>query len=346
MEKAFRQATRPSGRFRFGAFEADLGTGELIKQGRRVRLQEQPFQLLATLLERPGELVTREELRTRLWPQTTVDFDHGVNKAISKLRDALGDSATNPRFIETVARRGYRFLADVAVVDIEPPQAAAIEVVRDAQPAMAGGPTLLPTRTDLDRKSASVPQARRPRVVAWTVVGLACALAAGTAALWLVHPPRRADVAIRSLAVLPLANFSSDPSQDYFADGMTEELITELGRIRGLGVISRTSVMSFRNTTKPLAEIARELNVDAVVEGSVLRSGDTVRITAQLIAAPADRHVWAQGYEGDIRDVLKLQGKVASAIAEQVRAVLNPRGLSAPALSTSVSGRTGAAGPC
>ena len=252
------QATYLSARVRFGVFEADFRTGELTKRGKRLRLQEQPFQLLAILLERPGELVTREELRSRLWPQTTVDFDHGVNKAIGKVRYALGDSAGNPRFIETVARRGYRFLADVAVV-------------RDGQ--------------------------------ALTVL----------------------DGPIRSLAVLPLENLSKDTSEDYFADGMTEELITQLGQIRSLRVISRTSVMTYKSNRKSLTEIARELRVEAVVEGSVLRSGDQVRINAQLIAVPADRHMWAQSYAGDLRDTLALQSRVASAIAEQIRATLDPR---------------------
>jgi TolB-like protein len=257
-EVPLQQATYLSGRVRFGVFEANIRTGELTKHGKRLRLQEQPFQLLAILLEKPGELVTREELRSRLWPQTTVDFDHGVNKAIGKVRYALGDSAGNPRFIETVARRGYRFLADVAVV-------------RDGQ--------------------------------ALTV----------------------SDGPIRSLAVLPLENLSNDTSEDYFADGMTEELITQLGQIRSLRVISRTSVMTYKSNRKSLTEIARELRVEAVVEGSVLRSSDQVRINAQLIAVPADRHMWAQSYAGDLRDTLALQSRVASAIAEQIRATLDPR---------------------
>jgi TolB-like protein/tetratricopeptide (TPR) repeat protein len=253
------QGTHSSGRLRFSVFEADLRTGELTKLGKRLRLQEQPFQLLAILLEAPGELVTREKLRSRLWPQTTVDFDHGVNKAIGKIRYALGDSAGNPRFIETVARRGYRFLADVAVVG--------------------------------DGQTWSVPDE----------VG-----------------------SIHSLAVLPLENLSNDRSQDYFADGMTEELITQLGRIRSLRVISRTSVMTYKGGRKPLAEIARELRVDAVVEGSVLRFGGQVRINAQLIAVPADRHIWAQSYAGDLCDTLALQSSVASAIAGQIRGTLDP----------------------
>src|SRR5580658_4760861 len=244
-------------RLRFGVFEADLRTGRLMKNGKRVRLQDQPFRLLAMLLEEPRQLVTRETLRARLWPRTTVDFDQGLNKAISKIRDALGDSAESPRFIETVARRGYRFLGDVTVVD--------------------------------NKQS----------------------------------PSRAAEASIRSLAVLPLENLSGDASQDYFADGMTEELIARLGQIGALRVISRTSVMTYKNTHRPLAEIAGELNVDAVVEGSVLRAGDQVRITAQLIRVHDDRHIWAESYIGDIRETLALQSRVAVAIAGQVRATLN-----------------------
>jgi TolB-like protein/tetratricopeptide (TPR) repeat protein len=264
------QADYPFRRLRFGGFEADLRTGRLTKNGRRVRLQEQPFRLLAMLLEEVGQLVTRETLRAGLWPGTTVDFDSGLNKAISKIRDALGDSAENPRFIETVARRGYRFLGDVAAVD-------------NNQPGVVAGD--LSNRATLE-----------------------------------VRPTQ---ATIRSLAVLPLENLSGDTSQDYFADGMTEELIARLGQISTLRVISRTSVMTYKNAHRPLPEIARELNVEAVVEGSVLRSGDQVRITAQLIQVHDDRHMWAQSYTGDVRETLALQSRVASAIAGQVRSTLN-----------------------
>ena len=303
-------------------FDADLRTGQLSKNGKRVRLQEQPFRLLAILLEQPGELVTREELRGRLWPQTTVDFDHGLNKAISKIRDALGDSAESPRFIETVARRGYRFLADVAVVG-EPPQIIATEIVRKEQPTVVADDLAAPGVLRLTRTGTL--QVRLPRALTWGLASFALALVLATAGSWLVHPWRHAEAAVRSLAVLPLANFSNDPSQDYFADGMTEELIAQLGQIHALRVISRTSAMTYKNVRKPLAEIARELNVDAVVEGSVMKSGDEIRITAQLIEVPADRHIWAQSYAGDVRDTLTLQSRVASAIAGQIRAVLNPQ---------------------
>jgi TolB-like protein/DNA-binding winged helix-turn-helix (wHTH) protein/Tfp pilus assembly protein PilF len=296
---------------KFGVFEADLRTGELTKHGKRLSLQEQPFRLLALLLEKPGELVTREELRGRLWPQTIVDFDHGLNKAISKIREALGDSAENPRFIETVARRGYRFLAEVAVVHDE--QAATVA----GDLAVHGDPGLL-------RLIDAGTSPRRPfRALAWRLFGFGLLLVLAISLSWNLYPWRHSQPTIRSLAVLPLENLSGDASQDYFADGMTDELITDLGQISALRVISRTSVMTYKGVRKPLAQIAGELNVDAVVEGSILRSGERVRITAQLIQLPADKHLWAQSYEGDIRDVLTLQNKVARAIAEQIRATLN-----------------------
>jgi TolB-like protein/DNA-binding winged helix-turn-helix (wHTH) protein/Tfp pilus assembly protein PilF len=306
------QAAQALRRLRFGVFEANSQTGELTKHGRRVRLQEQPFQLLTMLLDKPGELVTREELHQRLWPQTTVDFDHGLNKAVSKIREALGDSAENPRFIETVARRGYRFLADVAVVHDGQPET----VTRD--PAV-GGDTGSP---DADAGTSSM---RPPRRLAWKLAGAGLALVLAISLVWNFYPWRHSPPTIRSLAVLPLKNLSGDASQDYFADGMTDELIAHLGQINTLRVISRTSAMTYKGDRKPLAEIARELNVEAVVEGSVLRSGDRVRIIAQLIQVPADTHIWAETYEGDLRDTLALQSRVARSIAEQIRGTLKPQ---------------------
>ena len=307
-----KQDTQPFRRFKFGVFEADLRTGELTKLGKRVRLQEQPFQLLAMLLEKPGELVIREELCERLWPKTIVDFDHGLNKAIGKVREALGDSVENPRFIETVARRGYRFLADVAVVQGGQPQTAAgdlaagREAPRLAQPPDAGTSARSPTHA-----------------LGWKLSGVVTALALAVFLSWFFYSWRHPRSTIHSLAVLPLENLSNDASQDYFADGMTDELITHLGQISAIRVISRTSAMTYKNAHKSLAEIARELNVDAVVEGSVLHSGERVRIAALLIEVPADKQIWAESYEGDFRDTLTLQSRVARSIAAQIRATLN-----------------------
>jgi TolB-like protein/DNA-binding winged helix-turn-helix (wHTH) protein/Tfp pilus assembly protein PilF len=305
------QAKESSRHLKFGVFEADLRAGELTKHGKRLSLQELPFRLLALLLEKAGELVTREELQEQLWPQTTVDFDHGLNKAISKVREALGDSAENPRFIETVARRGYRFLADVAVVC-------------EGQAKTVTGDLVVHQDAGLLRRIDVSTSPRRPlRGLAWRSLGFGLAVMLAILLSWTFYPWRHSPPAIRSLAVLPLENFSGDASQEYFVDGMTDELITQLGQISTLRVISRTSAMTYKTVRKPLAEIARELNVEAVVEGSVLLSGERVRITAQLIEVPADRHIWAQSYEGDIHDTLALQNRVASAIAEQIRATLN-----------------------
>jgi len=290
-------------RLRFAVFEVDLRAGELRKRGVRVRLQEQPFQVLAMLLERPGETVTREEIRNRLWtPETFVDFDHGVNKAINRIRDVLGDSATSPRFVETVARRGYRFLADVTVV--HGASAAASNT--------AAGESVAP------------PPRRRSRWHPWAIAGAALALAAVLVGAWALRPRTLQPAPIRSLAVLPLENLSGDDSQEYFADGMTDELIATLGQIGALRVISRTSVIPYKRSRRPLSQIARELNVDAVIEGTVLRSDGRVRITAQLIDARDDKHVWSETYAGDLSDTLTLQNKVAAAIAEQIRINLNP----------------------
>jgi len=309
-------ANDSSGRLRFGAFEADLRAGELKQRGLRIRLQEQPFQVLAMLLERPGELVTREELREKIWGQTVVDFDHGLNKAINKIREALGDSAENPRFVETVARRGYRFLADVTPIATAPNRAPGPEAERLVPPADSDR---------VERTDVGVRPKRSYRRRAWTSVGLGLALMVAASLSWILYSESRLSPKIRSLAVLPLESLSGDASQDYFADGMTDELITDLGQISALRVISRTSAMAYKRVHRPLAEIARELNVEAVVEGTVLRSGERVRITAQLIQVPDEKHLWAQSYEGDLQDTLALQNSVARAIAQQIQVTLNPQ---------------------
>ena len=304
-------------RLRFGTFELDLRAGELRKHGLRVRLQEQPFQILAMLLERPGEVVTREELQKKLWPADTfVDFDHGLNKAISKIREALGDSAESPRFVETVARRGYRFLAEVKPSDSAPVRSP--ELAAQLHPEPESG-----YRGDIASKSAE-PKKLLPSL-AWKFSAVMLLLLTASLATWKLHAWNRPSRVIRSLAVLPLESLSSDASQDYFADGMTDELISDLGQISALRVISRTSVMTYKHARKSLPQIARELNVDAIVEGTVLRSGDRVRITAQLIDATADKHLWSQSYEGELKDTLALQNQVARAIADQIRIKLNPQ---------------------
>jgi TolB-like protein/DNA-binding winged helix-turn-helix (wHTH) protein/Tfp pilus assembly protein PilF len=305
------------GRFRFGVFELDLCAGELRKRGLQVRLQEQPFQVLAMLVEQPGEVITREQLRKRLWPADTfVDFDHGLNKAINKIRDALSDSAESPRFVETVARRGYRFLAEVKAADPAPVGA----------PEFAAQP---PPVADIYDRRGSAGDLSKPKhllpSLAWKSAAFVLVLLMASLAVWRFHSCNRPSPVIRSLAVLPLESLSNDASQDYFADGMTDELISDLGQISALRVISRTSVMGYKHVRKPLPQIARELDVDAVVEGTVLRSGDRVRITAQLIDASTDKHLWSQSYEGEVRDTLALQNQVAREVADQIRVNLNPQ---------------------
>jgi len=303
------QAELPIRNLKFGVFEADLRTGELTKLGKRVRLQEQPFQLLAMLLEKPGVLVTREELHLKLWPQTTVDFDHGVNKAISKIREALGDSAENPRFIETVARRGYRFLADVTVVVGEQAEI----VTGDLAVQQDSGPVSL--------SNAGTPPRRKLRSFSWRLFGMVPVLVISFS--WIFVPWKDPPPTIHSIAVLPLQNLSSDPSQDYFANGMTDEIITDVAQIKRLRVISSALSIGHKNPRQSLGEIARKLHVDAMVRGSVLLSGDHVRINAQLIEMPTERDIWAQSYEGDIHDTLKLQSEIARVIVQQLRIILD-----------------------
>jgi TolB-like protein/Flp pilus assembly protein TadD len=268
------------------------------------------------LLEKPGELVMREELREKLWSQTVVDFDHALNKAVNKIREALGDSAENPRFVETVARRGYRFLADVTPIDTT--------ADRRSAPETEG---LVPAADShrVELADASMPPKRSHRTHVWIGFGAALVLVLAVSLSWILYSQSQSSPKIRSLAVLPLESLSGDASQDYFADGMTDALIANLGQISALRVISRTSAMAYKRVRKPLPEIARELKVEAVVEGTVSRSGQRVRITAQLIQVPDEKHLWAHSYEGDLQDTLALQNSVARAIAEQIQVTLNPQ---------------------
>jgi TolB-like protein/DNA-binding winged helix-turn-helix (wHTH) protein/Tfp pilus assembly protein PilF len=310
---------------RFGLFELDLRSGELRKQGRRIRLEGQPVQVLVCLLERPGELVTREALHGKLWPADTfVNFEHGLNVAVKRLRQALSDSAINARFVETLPRRGYRFIAPVQAVDVSgsvseiPDIGAAAEVpaTRDLPEAKDRD------QVDLSEKTTVLAQRRWPR--AWRRIPYALLLVLGMWGAWRLRSASSRPPAVRSLAVLPLENLSGNASEDYYSDGMTDELITELGQIRELRVISRTSVMTYKRGHKSLPEIARDLNVDAVIEGAVLRSGRQVRITARLILAAADKPLWARSYEGDVNDTFALQKQLARSIAEEIRIELTP----------------------
>jgi TolB-like protein/DNA-binding winged helix-turn-helix (wHTH) protein/Tfp pilus assembly protein PilF len=286
---------------KFGVFELDLQGGELRKSGTRLKLAGQPLQVLQTLLERPNEIVTRDQLRQQLWPDNTfVDYDLALKKAVNRLRDVLGDSAENPRYIETIPRQGYRFIGLV-------------------QAAEEPGPA------DVVAQTRTIKGRRWRLLVALSAAAAAVlifALNVGRFRTRILAGSRSPE--IHSLAVLPLENLSKDPSQDYFSDGITDALTTELAQIGALRVISRTSATHFKGAQETLPEIGRKLGADAIVEGSVTRGENRVRITAQLIDARADRHLWAKTYERDLKDVLGLQDEVVRDIAEEIRIKLRP----------------------
>ncbi len=324
------------GRVRFGLFELDPRAGELYKNGHASVLQEQQLKVLLMLIAVEGEIVTREDIRNKLWPNdTVVEFDHGINNTIKNLRRTLGDSADSPAYIETLARRGYRFIAPVTgyefraegsgdtfdAIQPEPGKGFLVgvqEITAECRPA--------PEEIS-DATLASIPTEWRipkPRLL----VSAGVLVLMGIGSFWGWSQWRRRTtppVPIQSIAVLPLADLSGDASQGYFADGMTEELITDLAQISSLRVVSRTSVMKYKHSNKALPEIARELNVNAVVEGSVMRSGEEVRITAQLVDARDDHHLWAQSYQRPFIQLLSLQNEVARDIALQVRVELTPQ---------------------
>ena len=270
---------------RFGVFELNAETGELRKSGHTVRLRPQAAKVLLLLASRPGQLITRDELREKVWGnETFVDFEHGLNLCIREVRAALDDDADTPRYVETLPKRGYRFIA-------------AVEGTK---------------------------QTARP--LAWRSVAVIAAILLATLAVAVIANPTHwrerifasHQGSVRTIAVLPLQNLSGDATQDYFADGMTEALTTDLARMESLQVISRTSAIQYKTAKKSLPTIAQELHAEALVEGSVQRSGNRVRVTAQLVRASDDRHLWANTYERDFGDVLSLQDDVASDIAKQI----------------------------
>src|SRR5258705_6750380 len=321
------QTHRSPRNVRFGVFEADMEAGELRKHGLRLKLSEQPCQILAMLVGRPGEVVSREVLRERLWPSDTfVDFDHGLNNAVMRLREVLGDSSDHPRFIETLPRRGYRFIAPV---ELKGPALdnAALEAAASVKSAAV--PEILAKNGSGNSEAllnAGQGHAGR-RFSLPRIAMLAAAVLAGSALISgiTVHYVRGVNASkgkanrSSSLVVLPLENLSGDKEQDYFADGMTDDLIANLAKIRSLRVISRSTTMAYKGTHKPLPQIATELNVDAVVEGTVMRVGNRVRITAEIVQGSTDQHLWADTYGSPIGDVLALQNRVSSAIVDQIR---------------------------
>ena len=304
----------PSGPLvRFGAFELDPRSGELRKAGVRINLPDQPFHVLKTLLDRPGELVTREELRQRLWSaETFVDFEHGLNAAVRRLREALGDSAEGPRFVETLPRRGYRFIAPVIVSSANEPPAPPTPVLENQRNA-SEAPVWMAN-----------PPAMRIRLPVLTVAIILVAvlvLGASSYSLWRLESSRSTPSTTRSmLAVLPFENLTGDPDQEYISDGMTEELIAQLGGMdpSRLGVIARQSAMQFKKTTKRAAQIGSDLGVSHLLAGSLRRTGSRIRIAVQLIDTESESQLWAEQYERDALDLLALQREVAEAITRQI----------------------------
>jgi TolB-like protein/DNA-binding winged helix-turn-helix (wHTH) protein/Tfp pilus assembly protein PilF len=301
----------------FGTFTLDVRTGELRKGGARVSLPEQPFQILKTLLDRPGELVTREELRQRLWSaETFVDFDHGLNAAVRRLREALGDSAEAPRFVETLPRRGYRFIAPVLRPSAGEPPAPAATVLENQ-----GHAPELPVRM------ASPPpvRIRRPVSTVAIVLGTVVVLGASGYAIWRQGSARSTSGPTRfMLAVLPFENLTGDPDQEFISDGMTEELIAQLGAMDPprLGVIARQSAMQFKKTTKRADQIGSDLGVSHLIAGSLRRTGSRIRIAVQLIDAESESQLWAEQYERNAVDLLALQRDVAASMSRQITTTL------------------------
>jgi len=295
--------------YQFEGFQLDVACYELRRNGHVLKLEKIPMELLILLISRRGELVSREEIIAKLWGQDVfIETEHGINTAVRKIRQTLGDDPERPRFVQTVVGKGYRFVGPIDLVD--------------AAPAVASPSAPVSVIEEGTGRS-------RPKTIPrWVVKASAAALIlVGAAAIavkyfdwggWLPRPP------VRSIAVLPLKNLSGNSADEYFADGMTDELITNLAKISALRVSSYTSVSKYKTTSKSLPQIAQELQVDGIVEGSVLRSGDQIRITAQLIYAPRDQHLWAEEYQRYVRDVLYLQHEVAGDIAQQVRVTLTP----------------------
>jgi TolB-like protein/DNA-binding winged helix-turn-helix (wHTH) protein/Tfp pilus assembly protein PilF len=326
---------------RFGPFTADLRAGELRKQGTRIRLQGQPLQVLAMLLERPGEVVTRDELRARLWgSETFVDFEHGLHAAVNKLRSALHDAADRPRYIETIPRRGYRFVGTIETSEPKssredaPSTGAAVSAAASAATPLDGSP--VPNANSVhelpephrdphpQRSDQGEPVNVRRRLVRQLPATAILSVLAVVTLLWsyraAMSPSTGSDPRLM-LAVLPFENLSGDPEQEYFSDGLTEELITGLGQLDAarLGLIARTSVMKYKRTAIPIRQISRELGVDYVLEGSVRHADARIRVTAQLIRASDETHLWAGSYDRTLDDLLPVQTEIARAVAGQLQ---------------------------
>ncbi len=331
----------------FGPYVLDLRSGELRKFGTKVKMGEQPFQILLILLDRPGEMVTREQLREKLWANDTfVDFDHGLNSAVQRLRDCLSDSAAKPRWIETLPRRGYRFIGQVEWSEKNTPSEAQPEPRDGSEEKSSEGLAVLPAVRELSTESrdqrvigiqsplatpsgTAQPAAphRRHAIVLICAIILAAPLFFFLSARWRRSSRTNARSPHQTmLAVLPFENLSGDPGQDYFSDGLTEELITQLGSLSPdqLCVIARTTSMAYKRTSKSAQQISGELGADYILESSIRRDGDQMRITVQLIRSRDQSHVWAHSYDRQVSHSIALQEEVAKALAEQIRIKLSP----------------------
>ena len=315
--------TLPSERVLFGAFELDLTTGELrstetTDPNKKVLLREQVFQVLRMLLEREGKIVTREEVKTRLWANdTVVDFDHSINATIKALRRALGDSADSPRYIETLARRGYRLMLPIQYLESAPETALEKDRERREQ-----------TAAEMSENTARVQRQIKPHWWKATLV-LASAVILGVGYISWQHfratgPPSSKK---NMLAVLPFENLTGDPNKEYLADGLTEEMISQLGRLNPeqLGVIARTSVMGYKHKDERLDQIGRDLSVQYVLENSLRESGNHIRLTAQLIQVKDQTQLWSQDYDYPVKDILNIEDDVAKAVAHEIRLRLNSK---------------------
>jgi TolB-like protein/DNA-binding winged helix-turn-helix (wHTH) protein len=308
--------TLSSERVRFGAFELDLSTGELQSieapgPNNKVLLREQVFQLLRVLVERDGKIVTREEIKGTLWPDdTVVDFDHSINATIKTLRRVLGDSADKPRYIETLARRGYRLMLPIEYLKLAPESASEKDRERREPPVV-----------EISENMAGVQPKKKSRRWKTAVAAVSAVILAGAGYISWRHfrsaaPPRKV-----MLAVLPFENLTGDPNREYLADGLTEETISQLGRLNPeqLGVIARTSVMGYKHKDERLDQIGRDLSVQYVLENSLRESGNHLRLTAQLIQVKDQTHLWSQDYDYPAKDILNVEDDVAKAVAREIR---------------------------
>ena len=319
------EATTPMRRARFGVFEVDLRSGELRKHGIRVRLQGQSFQVLALLLEHSGDVVTREELRHRLWPADEfVDFDTGLNAAIKKLRDALNDKAEAPRYVETLPRRGYRLIVPVekveahqgADVQVATPPGNGLQIVAATLPTSRAEEELSKIATVLDLSPR--PNEPKGRFLTWRKAAMAAAAALAVLAMgswWML----RQSPGAYTIAVLPFKNLSSEPDSDYFSDGLTDEIISNLSVIDGLQVKSRTSSFFFKDKPGSIHEVGAQLGARLVLEGSVLRSGNKLRINAELVRVSDDFPLWSNSFDRELKDVFAIQDEISRSIVNELR---------------------------